>query len=269
MANTVSVKQSPLLSMHNITKRFGGITALRDVSFHVEPGEVVALVGDNGAGKSTVVKTISGIHQHDHGQIAFGGNEVTLNKPQEASDLGIQTVYQDLALCDNLDTVQNLFLGRELYAPLLLGRRLRRAEMEYRTRTVLQDLNVKIRDYTAPVLSLSGGQRQSVAVARAVLSEPEVVLLDEPTAALGVPQRAEVLQLITRLREQGRGVILVSHDLGDVLKVSDRVVVLRLGEKVAEFTRATVSRDGLIAAITGISEDDHPDNLTESGPTNE
>lgn len=255
----------PLLSLSNITKRFGGLTALRGITFDVSAGEVVSLVGDNGAGKSTLVKTIAGINQQDLGTIEFEGAEVTLNAPQEASELGIQTVYQDLALCDNLDTVQNLFLGRELYAPFFAGRRLRRAEMEDRARQVLQGLNVKIRDYQAPVLSLSGGQRQSVAVARAVLSEPKIVLLDEPTAALGVPQRAEVLGLINRLREQGRGVILISHDLGDVLEVSDRVVVLRLGEKVAEFTRETVTRDGLVAAITGIDDGPASDVQKEEG----
>lgn len=254
MTSGTATARRPLLALKHITKRFGGITALRDISIDVCAGEVVALVGDNGAGKSTLVKTIAGINQQDHGSIEFEDREVTLNRPQEASQLGIQTVYQDLALCDNLDTVQNLFLGRELYSSFFAGRRLRRAQMEDRAREVLRGLNVKIRDYSAPVLSLSGGQRQSVAVARAVLSDPKVVLLDEPTAALGVPQRAEVLGLIHRLREQGRGVILISHDLGDVLEVADRVVVLRLGEKVAEFTRETVTRDGLVAAITGIND---------------
>lgn len=245
--------EPPILSIRNLGKRFGGITALNGVSFDVNAGEVVALVGDNGAGKSTLVKTISGIHQHDSGSISVKGNEVTLNAPQHATELGIQTVYQDLALCDNLDTVQNLFLGRELHSGLLFGRRLRRADMEKKARAVLEELNVKIKDYSAPVVSLSGGQRQSVAVARSILSQPDIVLLDEPTAALGVPQRAEVMGLIDKLRDTGHGVILVSHDLSDVLGISDRIVVLRLGEKVAEFDRGNVSRDQLVAAITGIS----------------
>lgn len=248
----------PLLSLKGISKHYGGITALEDVTFDVGAAEVVALVGDNGAGKSTLVKIISGIISHDEGQILVDGDEAVLNRPQEAADHGIQTVYQDLALCENLDTVQNLFLGRELHTPWFGGRRLRRAEMEKTARTSLGDLNVKIRDYRAPVGSLSGGQRQSVAVARAVLSDPRIVILDEPTAALGVPQRAEVLALIRRLREHGRGVILVSHDLADVLDVADRVVVLRLGRRVAEFDRQTVTREAMISAITGITEETSP-----------
>lgn len=245
----------PLLSLRGISKHYGGITALEDVSFDVGAAEVIALVGDNGAGKSTLVKIISGITGHDEGQIVVDGQEVRLNHPQDAAGQGIQTVYQDLALCENLDTVQNLFLGRELHTPWFRGKRLRRADMEKTARTSLGDLNVKIRDYRAPVGSLSGGQRQSVAVARAVLSDPRIVILDEPTAALGVPQRAEVLALIRRLREHGRGVILVSHDLADVLEVADRVVVLRLGRKVAEFNRQTVTREAMISAITGIAEE--------------
>ena len=242
-----------LLALQGIGKHYGGITALADVTFDVGEGEVVSLVGDNGAGKSTLVKIMSGIVGNDGGRITWDGAEVRLDKPQDANDLGIQTVYQDLALCDNLDTVANLFLGREIYSPWWQGRRQKRADMEKLARVSLGDLNVKIRDYSAPVGSLSGGQRQSVAVARAVLSDPRIVILDEPTAALGVPQRAEVLALIERLRDQGHGVILISHDLADVIQVSDRVIVMRLGRKVAEYSRGGYTRDELVSAITGIS----------------
>ncbi len=241
----------PILSLSGIGKHYGGITALSGVSFDVREGQVVALAGDNGAGKSTLVKIISGIIPADEGSILFNGQEVALKRPQDAAELGIQTVYQDLALCDNLDTVQNLFLGRELRSPLLRGAKLSRPLMESRAHAALSDLNVKIRDYGIAVGRLSGGQRQSVAIARAVLSKPRVILLDEPTAALGVAQRAEVMALIARLREQGLGVILVSHDLGDVLDIADRIVVLRLGQKVADRPVAQWTRSSLVAAITG------------------
>lgn len=241
----------PILSLSGIGKHYGGITALSGVSFDVREGQVVALAGDNGAGKSTLVKIISGIIPADEGSILFNGQEVALKRPQDAAELGIQTVYQDLALCDNLDTVQNLFLGREIRSPLLRGAKLSRPLMESRAHAALSDLNVKIRDYGIAVGRLSGGQRQSVAIARAVLSKPRVILLDEPTAALGVAQRAEVMALIARLREQGLGVILVSHDLGDVLDIADRIVVLRLGQKVADRPVAQWTRSSLVAAITG------------------
>ena len=243
----------PLLSLRGLGKHYGAITALADVSFDVHEHEVVALAGDNGAGKSTLVKIISGIVSHDEGDIFIDGSAAHLTSPQDAAALGIQTVYQDLALCDNLDTVQNLYLGREIRGGVFRGRRLKRDEMEYRARESLLKLNVKIRDYRAPVGSLSGGQRQSVAVARAVLWDPRIVLLDEPTAALGVPQRREVLALIDRLREQGRGVIFVSHDLVDVQEIADRVVVLRLGRKADEFTQAENTNERLLGAITGVT----------------
>lgn len=242
---------APILSLAGIGKHYGGITALSGVDFDVREGEVVALAGDNGAGKSTLVKIISGIVSADEGRILFNGQEVSLRKPQDAAELGIQTVYQDLALCDNLDTVQNLFLGREMHSGLLRGAKLSRPLMESRAHAALSSLNVKIRDYSVSVGRLSGGQRQSVAIARAVLSKPRVILLDEPTAALGVAQRAEVMALIARLREQGLGVILVSHDLGDVLDIADRIVVLRLGRKAAERPVAEWTRSSLVAAITG------------------
>uniref|UniRef100_A0A2A3JY39 Sugar ABC transporter ATP-binding protein n=2 Tax=Alloyangia mangrovi TaxID=1779329 RepID=A0A2A3JY39_9RHOB len=243
----------PILSLKDIGKHYGGVTALSGVSFDVAPGEVVALAGDNGAGKSTMIKIISGIIAADEGQILFDGKPATMSAPQDANDLGIQTVYQDLALCDNLDTVQNLFLGRELSGGWRSFFRLSRPLMEKRAHEELERLNVKIRDYSTPVGSLSGGQRQSVAIARAVMSRPKVILLDEPTAALGVAQRAEVSALIERLRGQGLGIILVSHDLADVLNVADRVVVLRLGEKVADKPISEWNRSSLVAAITGVA----------------
>ena len=241
----------PVLEVRNVSVRFGGVAALTDVSMAVWPGEVVALVGDNGAGKSTLVKTISGIQQPDSGEILVAGRAHAMKGPQDAAAAGIQTVYQDLALCDNLDTVQNLFLGREICLPWWKGRRMDRARMEKRAREVLSDLDVKIRDTRVPSSSLSGGQRQSVAICRSILANPQVVLLDEPTAALGVAQRKQVLALIERLKAQGRAVVIISHDIGDVQQIADRVVVLRLGRKVAEVTRGGYSRDELIAAMTG------------------
>jgi D-xylose transport system ATP-binding protein len=243
----------PALELRDVSKHYGGVTALAGVSLTVYPGEVVALVGDNGAGKSTLVKTISGIVVPDSGELYRDGAAVAVTGPQDATDAGIQTVYQDLALCDNLDTVQNLFLGRELRGSWLLGRRLQRAAMEHRTRKVLADLSVRtLRDVTIPVGGLSGGQRQSVAICRSVLWDPSVVLLDEPTAALGVAQREQVLNLIRRLREHGRAVILISHDLADVQQVADRVLVLRLGSLVAEFEKGRYTREQCVAAITGM-----------------
>jgi D-xylose transport system ATP-binding protein len=245
--------KAPLLSLRAIGKRYGGVTALSDVELHIREGEVVGLVGDNGAGKSTLVKIVSGIIAADEGQILFNGAQVALKRPHDATALGIQTVYQDLALCDNLDTVQNLFLGREIHSGLLWGAKLSRPYMEYRAHAALSDLGIRIEDYRVPVGSLSGGQRQAVAIARAVLSNPRIMLLDEPAAALGVPQRTEVLALIARLRQQGLGVILASHDLGDILEIADRVVVLRLGRKVADKPASEWTTSGLVAAIAGVT----------------
>jgi D-xylose transport system ATP-binding protein len=197
---------------------------------------------------------MSGIQPASEGEIFCAGLGVALRSAHDAAHAGIQTVYQDLALCDNLDTVQNLFLGREMYSPWYGGRRLRRGAMEAKAKDVLSSLDVKIRDISNPISSLSGGQRQSVAICRSILSDPKVVLLDEPTAALGVAQRRQVLALIERLREQGRAVIVISHDLGDVQQVADRVVVLRLGRKVAEVVKGQYTREELIGAITGVTE---------------
>jgi D-xylose transport system ATP-binding protein len=237
-----------------VSKSFGPVQALSDVDFEVDPAEVVALVGDNGAGKSTLVKTIAGIHPADHGTISFEGQEVTITSPTDAVALGIATVYQDLALCDNLDVVENLFLGREETGegPAAVVRQLDEVGMEKQTGELLENLAVTITDVRAEVGTMSGGQRQQVAIARSLLGEPKLVMLDEPTAALGVRQTAQVLELIKRLRERGYGVLVISHNLADVFEVADRIFVLRLGRKAGEFGR-DASQDQVVAAITGAS----------------
>jgi D-xylose transport system ATP-binding protein len=239
----------PLLQLKAISKRFGAVQALSDVDFDVYPAEVVALVGDNGAGKSTLVKTIAGINIPDSGEFWFAGQHVTVHGPRDPVALGISTVYQDLALCDNLDVVANLYLGREeLSPPLPL---LSEERMEKRAREVLKALDVKIPNPRNVVAALSGGQRQSVAVARSVMWQAKVVLLDEPTAALGVQQTRQVLELILRLRNQGLGVVVISHNLANVFEVADRIVVLRLGRRVGTFDRKASSEEKIVAAITG------------------
>jgi D-xylose transport system ATP-binding protein len=235
--------------MRAISKRFGAVQALYEVDFEVYPGEVVALVGDNGAGKSTLVKAISGIYIPDSGEIWFEGHHVAIHGPRDPVALGISTVYQDLALCDNLDVVANLYLGREEVSPpvpLLSEER-----MEKRAREVLKTLDVKIPNPRNAVAALSGGQRQSVAVARSVMWQAKVVLLDEPTAALGVQQTKQVLELILRLRNQGLAVVVISHNLANVFEVADRIVVLRLGRRVGSFDRRASSEETVVAAITG------------------
>lgn len=236
-----------VLTMHGIGKHFGAVKALTDVDFWVNEGEVVALIGDNGAGKSTLVKVLAGVHEPDAGSIEFDGEIVQIASPADAQDLGIETVFQDLALCDNLDVVANLWLGRELIS----GSRLDEVGMEERTWTLLRELAAKIPSVRIPVASLSGGQRQTVAIARSLIGEPRVIILDEPTAALGVAQTAEVLNLIERLRERGHGVILISHNMADVMAVADRVVVLRLGRNNGVYNVSDVTSETLIAAITG------------------
>jgi len=221
---------------------------LSNVDIEVYAGEVVGLVGDNGAGKSTLIKAISGVGPSDSGESFVEGQPVKINSPQIASRLGIETVYQDLALCDNLDVVANLFLGKEEREFL---RTLNETDMERRTLQVLRTLDVKIPSVRTNVASLSGGQRQSIAVAKTILRNAKVVLLDEPTAALGVAQTRQVLNLIRRLREQGLGVIVISHNLADVFEVVDRVVVLRLGKKVGTFDIKSTTAEQIVAAITG------------------
>jgi len=221
---------APLLSVRGVTKNFGAVQALSQVSFDVPPAQVTALAGDNGAGKSVTIKTISGLWEPDAGQILWEGHPVHLRGPRDAEAIGITTIYQDLALCDNLDIVQNMFLGHE---PLRSGV-LDESTMELTARRTLEDLKVTtIRSIRQPVASLSGGQRQSVAVAKAVMSHAKLVIMDEPTAALGVSQTANVLDLIKRLSGEGVAVLMVSHNLNDVFKIADRIVVLHLGHMVA------------------------------------
>ncbi|MCB1486587.1 MAG: sugar ABC transporter ATP-binding protein [Bauldia sp.] len=253
-ASEGSAGVTPILELRGVSKHFGGVTALDSVDLKVNPSEILAIVGDNGAGKSTLIKAISGMQPPDSGSFFFNGSPVEIRTPHDASDVGIETVYQDLALCDNLDTVQNLFLGNEITTSIATGRRLNHALMEKIAAESLKDLGVTtIRSLRTPAGRLSGGQRQGIAICRCIIREPKVVLLDEPTAALGVEQRQGVVRLIRRLKSESRSVIVISHDLHDVvLEVADRVAVLRLGRKVAEFERSQINAADLVAAITGI-----------------
>jgi len=241
---------TPLLELEGVSKRFGPVQALDRVDFAVHAGEVIGLVGDNGAGKSTLVKAIAGIYSPDEGTIRFEGEEVRIKGPQ----LGIATVYQDLALCDNLDVVANLFLGREQVSagPGQVSRQLDEVKMEHETADLLSNLAVTIPSLRSEVGTLSGGQRQQVAVARSLLGDPKVVLLDEPTAALGVPQTKQVLELIRRLRERELGVVVISHNLVDVFAVADRIFVLRLGRAAGEFKAEETTEEDVVGAITGL-----------------
>ncbi|SNT49723.1 D-xylose transport system ATP-binding protein [Asanoa hainanensis] len=236
-----------MFAARGVSKRFGAVRALDAVDLDLSAGEVVALVGDNGAGKSTLIKVISGAVTADEGQLERDGVPVQINNPHQARSLGISTVYQDLALCENLNVIGNLFLGSERRRWSLL----RKIEMERSARTLLSSLDVRIQDIAVPVAMLSGGQRQSVAIARALVGEPWLVILDEPTAALGVEQTAQVLDLIRRLRDRGLAVLVISHNLADVRAVSDRTVVLRLGRNAGEFRTAETSPEAIVAAITG------------------
>lgn len=237
-----------LLSLKGVSKNFGAVSALTDIDLEVYAGEVVALVGDNGAGKSTLVKTLAGVHQPSSGVIEFQGKPVTMSTPSAALDLGIATVFQDLALCENLDVVANIFLGQEL-SPYQLDE----VSMEVKAWTLLNELAARIPDVRDVVASLSGGQRQTVAIARSLLLEPKIIMLDEPTAALGVAQTAEVLNLVERVRDRGLGVIMISHNMEDVRAVADRIVVLRLGQNNGVFTPETSNQD-LVGAITGATD---------------
>jgi D-xylose transport system ATP-binding protein len=243
------VTDTPILELRGISKSFGAVQALYEVDFHVSAGEVMALVGDNGAGKSTLIKCIAGIYSFDSGEVIFEGQPVSIHGPKDAARLGIEIVYQDLALADNLDVVQNMFLGREeLTGPL---RSLDELTMEKRANDTLASLSVTtINSVRQTVAGLSGGQRQSVAVAKAVMWNSRVVILDEPTAALGVAQTRQVLDLVRRLGEQGLAVVLVSHNLHDIFEVADSITVLRLGQNVAEYKRADVTQTQVVEAIT-------------------
>jgi D-xylose transport system ATP-binding protein len=261
---TTTASETPTLEARGIRKSFGSVDALTDVDFEVRSGEVMALVGDNGAGKSTLIKCIAGIYSLDAGETWFDGQQVSIHGPKDAAKLGIEIVYQDLALCDNLDVVQNMYLGREEHD--LIGR-LREAPMEKRTAETLRSLRVTtISSIRQQVASLSGGQRQSVAIGRAVMWNSRVVILDEPTAALGVAQTEQVLGLVSRLAEQGLAVVLISHNLHDIFEVADRITVLRLGKNVGIYDRRETSQQEVVHAITagvptkvaGIASDPEP-----------
>ncbi len=238
----------PLLELRGVNKSFGAVQVLHDVNFKVYPGQVTALVGDNGAGKSTLVKTIAGIYRAESGEFRFEGKPVTIHGPKEAADLGIEVVYQDLALCDNLDIVQNMFLGRETKTGGIL---LDELSMEDRARSTLASLSVRtVKSVRQSVASLSGGQRQTVAIAKAVLWNSRVVLLDEPTAALGVAQTRQVLDLVRRLADNGLGVVLISHNMVDVLEVSDRITALFLGRVAADIPASETNHSQIVELIT-------------------
>ena len=248
MSATASNTGTPTLELHGVSKHFGSVQALTDVDLVVHPGEIMALVGDNGAGKSTLIKSIAGIHSVDSGEFFFAGRSITIHGPKDAARLGIEVVYQDLALCDNLDVVQNMYLGREAHDRL---RRLKEPEMETKTAETMRSLAVTtIRSIRQPVATLSGGQRQSVAVARAVMWNSKLVILDEPTAALGVAQTEQVLTLVKRLAEQGLGVVLISHNLHDIFEVADRITVLRLGRNAGLYEREKTNQQEVVHAIT-------------------
>ncbi len=241
------MSETPLLQLRGITKTYGSVEALTDVNFEVNAGEVMALVGDNGAGKSTLIKCVAGTHAYDSGQIFFEGHEVNIHGPKDVARLGIEVVYQDLALCDNLDVVQNMYLGREVNRWQILNE----AAMEHTTAATLKSLAVTtISSIRQPVATLSGGQRQSVAVAKAVQWNSKLVILDEPTAALGVAQTEQVLALVRRLSEQGLAVVIISHNLHDIFETADRITVLRLGRNVGVFERRTTTQQAVVEAIT-------------------
>lgn len=243
----------PVLELEGVSKSFGAVQALYEVDFRVSPGEVMALVGDNGAGKSTLVKTLSGVIQPDQGEILSDGRPVTIDSPTAARRLGMETVYQDLALAPHLDPTQNMFLGREIMRSGIAGRLgfMDGAKMRAATVSAFDDLGARIQDLGAPVGEMSGGQRQSIAVARAAAWADRLIFLDEPTAALGVVQTKNVLDLIRRVRDRGIGVVLISHSMPEVIGVADRVHVLRLGTRVATYRAEETSMEELVGAMTG------------------
>jgi D-xylose transport system ATP-binding protein len=246
-AATSPTTAAPILEVRGASKSFGAVQALYKVDFEVHPGEVMALVGDNGAGKSTLIKGIAGIHALDEGKVRFEGRAVTIHGPRDSAGLGIEVVYQDLALADNLDVVGNMFLGRERVVGIVLDE----SNMEGAARETLNSLHVTtLRSVRQKVAGLSGGQRQAVAVAKAVLWQSKVVILDEPTAALGVAQTRQVLDLVRRLADRGLGVVLISHNLHDIFEVADRITVLRLGQTVNVFTKQDVTQQQVVHAIT-------------------
>lgn len=247
--------RQPLISMRNIQKSFGSVHALRGASLDVHAGEIVALVGDNGAGKSTLVKVMAGVHPLDSGDYEIDGSPANIRKPSDATGRGIATVYQDLALCNNLDAVQNLFLGRELTGSRWFGKRIRRAECEVRAREVMTRMRLGNLSLTRPVGAMSGGQRQNIAIARSILWKPKVVILDEPTAALSHSAAQQVADLIRALADDGLGVVVVSHDIHHfVVNATDRIVVMRLGANAATFNSKDVTGEQVVNAMVGGNE---------------
>jgi D-xylose transport system ATP-binding protein len=268
MTAPVADGTAPLLSLRGVNKSFGAVDVLRGVDLDVRPGKVTALVGDNGAGKSTLIKGIAGIHTFDTGEYTFDGKPVTVHSPRDSNALGIEVVYQDLALCDNLDVVQNMYLGRELKKSGLLDE----DTMEARAKETLSGLSVRtLSSVRTQVASLSGGQRQTVAIARAVLWNSRLVILDEPTAALGVAQTEQVLLLVRRLADRGLAVILISHNLTNVFQVADDIGVLYLGQMVAQFDAKSVTHNQVVELITGGRSGDlglkRPENTAPAAPT--
>lgn len=244
---TATTTAQPIVQAKELNKSFGRVIGLADCNFELYPGEVCAVVGDNGAGKSTLIKGIAGIYPFDSGQVSFEGKPVSIGGPKQANDLGIEVVYQDLALCDNLDVVHNMFLGREVKSGVTLNE----TAMEKRAAETLQGLSVRtLKSLRQQVSSLSGGQRQTVAIARAVLWNSKLVILDEPTAALGVAQTEQVLNLVRRLADNGLGVILISHNMNDVQAVADDIACLYLGRMAAQVEKSTVSSQQVVELIT-------------------
>ncbi|MDR2931188.1 MAG: ATP-binding cassette domain-containing protein [Propionibacteriaceae bacterium] len=246
-APAVSAQADPVLTLNQLSVSFGGVCALDRVDFEVYPHEIVALVGENAAGKSTLAKVVAGVYHPSSGTILVDGREVTIGSPQAATRLGIATVFQELALADNLDVAANMFLGHEIHQ----GSVMRQAEMENAARQTLDEIGARIPSVRYPIAQLSAGQRQSVAIARALLIKPRIVILDEPTSRLSITQTAEVLELIVHLRDKGLGVVLISHNLADIQAVADRIVILRHGRVVASSPMAQVSYEDIVATMTG------------------
>jgi simple sugar transport system ATP-binding protein len=245
-------ERQPILSVREVSKHFGGVAALERVSFDLYPGEVLALAGDNGAGKSTLIKAIAGVHQPDHGEIWYDGARVQFASPREARDRGIETIYQDLALADNLDVGANVFLGREPAARFLgILPRIDRPAMREAARRTMASLDIEIERLDVPVRALSGGQRQAVAIGRAIYWNAKVLIMDEPTAALGVPEQRKVMALIQRLKTQDVAVIFISHNLGDIFAVADRILVLRRGVKAGERRIGETDGDEIVKLMVG------------------
>src|SRR6202043_3204356 len=242
---------SPILEAERVSKRFGGVHALKEVSLTLHSGKVLALAGDNGAGKSTLIKIISGVHHADGGSLRYAGREIKFDNPQQARDCGIETIYQDLALADNLDVGANVFLGREPLKRVLGFPVLDRKRMRTQAAGALRVLDIQIHRFDLPIRSLSGGQRQAVAIGRAIHWKAKILIMDEPTAALGVPEQRKVIALIKSLKQSGVGVIFISHNLVDIFAVSDRIVVLRRGKKVGETASQSTNSDEIVRWMVG------------------